>query len=120
MPVVAVYGTLKRGGANHRYLKLAEFLGRCTIKEITLYDLGPYPGAKLEGSDGVAVEVYRVSEVVFAQLDELEDYQADAPERGEYDRIRLDTPFGRAWTYLYNPRVKPFLKIHSGCWPIAR
>ncbi|MCG6659345.1 gamma-glutamylcyclotransferase [Halomonas campisalis] len=59
-PLVAVYGTLKRGLRNHHWLEGADFLGSDRLTGATLYDLGPYPGAKSEPSDGVEVEVFRV------------------------------------------------------------
>ncbi len=60
-PLVAVYGTLKHGLRNHHWLEGAEFLGSDRLHRITLYDLGPFPGAKLVPSSGVEVEVFRVA-----------------------------------------------------------
>jgi len=100
---VGVYGTLKRGHSNHGVLAGARYVGRCQVRAITLYDIGPFPGAKLRKSQGVNVEVYDVTDRVFARLDKLEDYKPHAPGAGEYDRRQLETPFGPAWIYLYNP-----------------
>ncbi len=52
-PRVAVYGTLKHGHRNHHWLNGADMLGQDRLTGITLYDLGPYPGAKLTPSTGV-------------------------------------------------------------------
>lgn len=115
--LVAVYGTLNQGGANHHWLAASPRLGRCQLKAITLYDLGPYPGAKCEPSQGVDVEIYRVSRATFRQLDRLEDYRPNQPDAGEYDRQQLETPFGLAWVYLYNGPVTGVTAIRHGGWP---
>lgn len=114
---VAVYGTLKKHQPNHRLLADQRYLGRCKLREITLYDLGPYPGARLKKSGGVVVEVYEVSDAVFDRLDELEGFCADSPAAGLYDRTRLDTPYGWAWVYLYNHTVCGCREIRFGGWP---
>lgn len=113
---VAVYGTLKRGEPNHHTLSASVCLGTCSLMSIALYDLGPFPGAKREASDGVLVEVYEVGLRTFARLDHLEDYNARAPKTGLYDRVRLDTPYGEAWVYIYNPDVSDGAVIRSGRW----
>lgn len=70
---VAVYGTLKRGRNNSHLLRQAEFLGTDRLAALTLYDLGPYPGALLKPSEGVSVEVYAVNDPMLEALDVLED-----------------------------------------------
>lgn len=113
---VAVYGTLKKGQSNHPILAHAHYVGHCQLTQITLYDTGPYPGAKLRPSDGVDVEVYDVNAETFALLDDLEDYDAQAPASGLYDRVQLETEFGAAWVYLYNPDVSGLPEIRCGGW----
>lgn len=113
---VAVYGTLKKHQSNHRLLAGQRRLGRCQLDAITLYDLGPYPAAKLVPSEGVDVEVYEVSRKCFARLDRLEDYNAAMPEAGLYDRVELETEFGPAWVYIYNRGVGGCRVIRSGGW----
>lgn len=49
---VAVYGTLKRGMSNHGLLRQSRFLGEESLTSLTLYDLGLFPAAKLEPSQG--------------------------------------------------------------------
>lgn len=113
---VAVYGTLKRSQSNHHILARSDFLGTCSLSSIVLYDLGPYPGAKLERSGGVLVEVYGVDARTFARLDQLEDYNPRSPASGLYDRVLLDTPYGEAWVYIYNHDVSGCRAIRSGGW----
>lgn len=115
-PLVAVYGTLKRGLRNHHWLDGAEFLGSDRLAEVTLYDLGPYPGAKLAPSRGVEIEVFEVNARLLAGLDRLEDYRPRQPRLGLYDRTVHTTAFGPAWLYLYNPDVTGFAAIREGGW----
>jgi gamma-glutamylcyclotransferase (GGCT)/AIG2-like uncharacterized protein YtfP len=114
--MVAVYGTLKRGCSNYFLLEHAEFLGVDTLTAITLYDLGPYPGARQEPSQGIDVEVFSVSADQLESLDQLEGYFEHAPEQGLYDRKPLLTRYGLAWVYLYNPPVDGCRKISRGPW----
>ncbi|WFE71554.1 gamma-glutamylcyclotransferase [Halomonas sp. M1] len=115
-PRVAVYGTLKHGHRNHHWLNGAEMLGQDHLTEITLYDLGPYPGAQLTPSTGVVVEVYAINADQLARLDELEDYLHHSPAKGMYDRTVLTTQYGDAWCYIYNPTVDATSLIKSGKW----
>lgn len=115
-PLVAVYGTLKRGLRNHHWLKGAEFLGADRLTTATLYDLGPYPGAKPEPSRGVEVEVFRVTARLLASLDRLEDYRLQTPRAGDYQRVIYTTAYGPAWLYLYNHAVRGCPAIREGGW----
>ncbi|MFP3344327.1 gamma-glutamylcyclotransferase family protein [Halomonas sp. SIMBA_159] len=58
---VAVYGTLKCGQRNHHWLEGATHLGHDYPTALTMYDLEPYPGAKLTTSRGALIEVYVIS-----------------------------------------------------------
>ena len=114
--LVAVYGTLKRGLGNFHFLTDAAYLGSDTLKEITLYDLGPYPGAKAELSAGIGVEIFSVTAQQLQQLDLLEEYSPQAPAEGLYDRRLFMTHYGIAWVYLYNPPVTGLVPITTGGW----
>ena len=114
--LVAVYGTLKRGCSNHGLLQHSNFVGEDCLTCITLYDLGPYPGAKLQASQGIVVEVFDVDDRRMQLLDELEEYVADAPDQGMYDRQQVMTRFGLAWIYLYNGPVDEASAQRSGSW----
>lgn len=115
-PLVAVYGTLKRGLRNHHWLRGADFLGEDTLTTATLYDLGPFPGAKPEPSRGIAVEVFRITARQLAGLDRLEDYRVRSPQQGDFDRVVHATSFGPAWLYLYNHDVAGYPAIREGAW----
>jgi len=81
-PRVAVYGTLKQDCHNNYWLEGATLLGRGRLTALTLYDLGPYPGAKAKVSTGAAVEIYTMHAEQLALLDQLEGYFAHAPHQG--------------------------------------
>lgn len=115
-PRVAVYGTLKQGCHNHYWLEGATLLGRDRLTAISLYDLGPYPGAKAEVSTGAVVEVYAINTEQLALLDQLEGYFAHAPHQELYNRAIFSTQHGEAWCYLYNAGTKNDTRIEDGEW----
>jgi gamma-glutamylcyclotransferase (GGCT)/AIG2-like uncharacterized protein YtfP len=68
-----VYGTLKRGHANHAQLAEARFLGEArTAPGYALYRAGPYPALASGGAAGVTGELYAVPGPSFRRLDEFE------------------------------------------------
>lgn len=114
--LVAVYGTLKRGCTNSRLLEGATFLGEDSLTGLTLYNLGPYPGALAKPSEGVLVEVYAVNDQILQDLDVLEDFFPTAPNRSLYLRKKMGTRHGCAWVYIYNRPVEHHRRIYSGAW----
>ncbi|PAU73944.1 gamma-glutamylcyclotransferase family protein [Halomonas salipaludis] len=119
-PLVAVYGTLKRGLRNHHWLAGAEYLGSDRLTAVTLYDLGPYPGAKPLSSRGVEVEIFRVDAQLLAGLDQLEDHRVRTPKQGDFERVIHTTALGPAWLYLYNHDVSGCPMIREGAWQPGR
>ena len=115
-PRVAVYGTLKQSCHNHYWLEGATLLGRDRLTALTLYDLGPYPGAKAEVSAGAVVEIYAINAEQLAFLDQLEGYFAHAPQQGLYNRTIFSTQHGEAWCYLYNAEINNDTRIEDGEW----
>lgn len=101
---VFVYGTLKRGGSNHAFLRGQTFLGDArTSPGFQLYRLGGYPGMVASaGSAATSVtgEVWSVDDATLAKLDRLE-----GTAEGLYRRecVALLPPFSdqRVETYLY-------------------
>ncbi|WP_114416589.1 gamma-glutamylcyclotransferase family protein [Marinospirillum perlucidum] len=114
--LIAVYGSLKQGQSNHHYLEKARFLGQDKIHQIVLYDLGPYPGAKLSSSRGIDVELYEVDTPTLAKVDQLEGISRQNDEQGLYYRTPLKTRLGQAWVYIYNPPVGGRRVIRQGGW----
>lgn len=103
MTRVFVYGTLKRGGSNHRFLAGQHPVGAAsTTGGYTLYGIGDYPGMVRSADPGqhVTGEVWEVDDACLARLDELEGLT-----EGLYTRepITLAPPFADqpVQTYLY-------------------
>lgn len=116
MTRVFVYGTLKRGLANHHWLDGQRFIAEARTQPVyRLYDMGGYPGM-IRDNNGVAIEgeVWDVDEVGLEQLDVLED-----TEGGEYKRvlIELDGEFAdqRIEGYLYLRSVDGRRDV-GACW----
>jgi GntR family transcriptional regulator/MocR family aminotransferase len=109
-PMVAVYGTLRRGERNHALLESAELLGTGTVPG-RLWALGAtaeraygYP-ALVPGEAGpVVVELYRLAATAdLGRLDELEAYDPRDEPGSEYLRRRAridDAPVETAWVYV--------------------
>jgi gamma-glutamylcyclotransferase (GGCT)/AIG2-like uncharacterized protein YtfP len=102
MRLVFVYGTLKRGCGNHRYLEGQAFVGTArTAPGFALFDVGGYPGmVRAPGGASVSGEVWSVDEDCLARLDELE-----GTDEGLYRRetVPLEGPPGEseAQAYVY-------------------
>jgi gamma-glutamylaminecyclotransferase len=112
-----VYGTLKRGGANHHFLDGQRFVGEArTAPGFRLYDLGGYPGlvARPDDHDGVVGEIWSVDPAALVRLDALEGLG-----EGHYRRelIPLAPPFTDQGIegYLYNLSVKGRREV-GGTW----
>lgn len=93
MTRVFVYGTLKRGDANHRYLSGQSFVGEArTMPLYRMFDLGGYPGIIEAAEDGYDIEgeLWDVDAECLKRLDRLEGI-----DDGEYSRqvIELEPPY---------------------------
>ena len=112
--LVAVYGSLKRGQANHHWLQGATFLGRCRLPGLVLHNLGPYPMAvpSPQRHRLIHAELYRLPPGGLAHLDLLEDYPR------EYDRrLRRLSDGRRAWVYVGRPeQVRGCATVPFGDW----
>ncbi len=113
MTRIFVYGTLKRGGSNHGWLRGQKFIAEArTQPQFRLFDLGGYPGLVADAQNGLAVEgeVWEVDAAALARLDELEDIDG-----GEYARqpLPLQAPFESAviegYVYLWSVAGRPDL-----------
>lgn len=126
-PILAVYGTLRRGEANGGLLDPARFLGtgrvagqlrvmpRSTVRAYA------YPALILDGSGPVVVEIYALTDTAsLAQVDRLEAYDPADEPASEYVRRLLPIvggPVSEAWVYVYNgPRSALGEAIPDGDW----
>ncbi len=107
MTPLFVYGTLKRGCANHWFLAGQSFIGEArTAGGFTLFELSGYPGmvAREGRPAGVTGEVWAVDALCLRNLDELE-----GTAEGLYKReaVPLLAPFGgqRVEAYIYQQAV---------------
>jgi gamma-glutamylcyclotransferase (GGCT)/AIG2-like uncharacterized protein YtfP len=109
--LVFVYGTLRKGEANHRLLSVAEYCGWHTTRPCyRMLHLGTYPGVVEGGSTAIKGEVYRVNKKMVVQLDRLEA----CPRL--YRKKMIPTPWGRAWIYIYRGIRDKRAVIPSGSW----
>ena len=88
---VAVYGTLRAGGVNDiaRLDPDILCLGHTTLSG-SLYDLGWYPGLRLQGSQAVLAEVYPIDDALEQALDGIEGIWPR--NMGEYAKRLLTLP----------------------------
>ncbi len=113
-----VYGTLKRGGRNHRHLADQTYVGEArTIAGYRLYHLDEYPGLLPAADDqsGVSGEVWSVTPVALARLDAFEGIAEGLYRR---EPISLQPPFADhpVETYVYNLGIEGRSEILNGTW----
>jgi gamma-glutamylcyclotransferase (GGCT)/AIG2-like uncharacterized protein YtfP len=115
--LVACYGSLRKKMHNHHYyLSDADYKGTFTTEpEYTLHSLSAYPGLKLNGNHSVVMEVYEVDEDTLKNLNRLEGYRPNETSTF-YDRIEINTPWGKAFTYIYVSELSKESIVESGDW----
>lgn len=115
--LVSVYGSLRKSMSNHSYyLSESDYKGTFTTEpEYTLHSLSHYPGLKQNGNHSVVMEVYEVDEDTLNNLNQLEGYY---PGRKAtfYNRIEINTPWGKAFTYIYVNELSKDSIVESGDW----
>ncbi len=138
-PLLAVYGTLRRGYRNRPLLEgrssivsMGTLPGRLVHVDTPLRRypypgyLPPTPGSQLPGisssCESVVVEVVRVDDPeLWPALDALERYLPDNPSGSEYVRIltSASTPAATpltCWTYRYNADATGYGDVPAGDW----
>jgi gamma-glutamylaminecyclotransferase len=115
--ILFVYGTLKRGFANHHLMAPQQFIGEAVTRpRYRVLDLGPHPGLILDEANGLAVkgELWAVSAECLARLDEFEEVP------GPFIRARVEI---ERWgeevdAYFWN-RAMPAGTKSGNEWPLA-
>lgn len=113
---VFVYGTLKKGGGNHHFIKDSDFVRHDILKDHAMYKPNGFSFPLLIQSKGDKVygEVYRVTSTILAKLDMLES------EGYLYTRVN-NSKLGFQY-YLFNKEYGNVVwdeerdKIENGYW----
>lgn len=115
--LVAVYGSLRKKQSNYEYyLSSSTYKGTfSTEPEYTLHSLTYYPGLKLNGNHSIVMEVYEVDKEILQDLNKLEGYSS-VKKSTFYDRIEINTPWGKAFTYIYVNELLKESIVESGDW----
>lgn len=119
-PLLAVYGTLRRGEETLEPLTCRDKLvyhGPCLVAG-TLLDLGDYPGL-VSGDGRVKGDLFAVTEPrIWRELDAYEEFYPEDLVASEYDRsyIRLAKPALDAWVYRYIGPTASARVVASGDW----
>jgi len=112
-----VYGTLKRGYWNNRYLSTSTFIDEHILFDYALVDLGGIPGLiETDHPDGVKGEVWEVPDDAIPALDRLEGHPEHYTRQkiGSYwtkrpDFARVEPLFG----YVYQERRLPRVETNA-------
>jgi gamma-glutamylcyclotransferase (GGCT)/AIG2-like uncharacterized protein YtfP len=93
--LVFVYGTLKRGYANHRVMLRADgkYLGEAVVSGYACINTPWYPYAIKQANAKIKGEVFELENENIVHLDTLEGYPS------HYDRDIIKTKYGDCWIY---------------------
>ena len=111
-----VYGTLRRGEANHAHLDDARFVRTaCTEPRYELVDLGGYPALLEDGSTAVIGELYEIDSSRLERLDAFED----VPTLYQRKSIRLADIEAEVYV-MERDRAHRAPRIVDGDWSTSR
>ena len=133
--VIAVYGTLRRGGRNHHLIAHTRSLGLASVPgrlHEVRQGLRPYPYPLLlpetDAGERVIVELYVIDDAdVMARLDALEDYDAMDEPGSEFVRVTATawgpasdeerSPGRRVQVYVFNGSAEAVgARVPDGDW----
>jgi len=115
---IFVYGTLKRGGANHGQLAGQTFVAEAATKPgYRLYALDGYPGmVEAVGGGGRSIpgEIWRLDAACLARLDAFEGVREGLYRRAEVHLLSpYDEPGIQTYLYLQSTKGRPELSRWS-------
>lgn len=110
---IFVYGTLKRGHSNNRFLENANYVGDFhTEPKYHLVDMGYFP-AIIEGGKGkIHGEVWKINDKILKNLDYLES------EGLLYDRkiinVKDNSSYKKVFAYILNDKHREYDFLSEG------
>lgn len=117
--LIATYGTLRLGQSNNGVLKRtnAIYIGEFQSEpEFTMYSVfDSYPALVKDGNTSITIQVFKASDEGLEDVDALEGYYPDS-DHYHYNRIKIATPWGPAYLYVYDEHPKDYKVIESGDW----
>ena len=116
--ILAVYGTLRRGGPANHLLRGASYLGKDKIPG-KLYNLGSFPGYRAEGDGSVVVDLYKLPERFADMLGAIDRYEGcypSTPDQSLYNRRSVTTLSGKLSVVTYAYKFPSTNEIPSGDW----
>lgn len=115
--LIAVYGSLRKGLSNHKVIENTKYIGQYETKPIyNMYSLNAFPGITEGGNTSIVMEVYRVNKEELQRVDNLEGYDSSSNDNDFYKRVVIKTPYGAAFTYLFEGDVEGLSKVKDGDW----
>jgi len=112
-----IYGTLRRGGRAHHFMKDADLHAKGSISG-KLVHIDQYPGLILCDAERVKGEVYLVNDNLLADLDRYEGCFESPPHylRQEIDVLLENGDLVPAETYVFQDPKPHHQSIKSGDW----
>lgn len=122
-----VYGTLKEGRPLDRplFAKTRKSVREGTIKG-KIYELGSYPGVRLEGKGEIQGEAHEFRpkdiKAILMQMDGIEGYREDRDEKHNHYNRRVVTVVCKdggkidAYVYEYGRELPEERRIKAGVW----
>ena len=106
-----VYGTLKRGQANHNILKPGKFIDTDAIEGWEMRSTMFFPAINEKKGVFVTGEVYEINPEILKKTDRLEGFPL------HYSKKMVKTVGGHdVWVYYYKEINRKLEVIKSGCW----
>lgn len=115
--LIAVYGSLLEGLSNHHIISNSKYIGEFSSKsKFTMIDLQAYPALIKNGNTSIRFQVYAVDDQTLERVNILEGFK-EGSNSNFYEREILKTPFGDAFFYYQNRKVKENdYVVSSGDW----
>jgi len=115
--LVALYGSLRKGGVSHHIVANQIFLGSFDTEPIyDMYVFGLYPVLIRDGNTSIRMEVYDVSEEIYKKLETIRQHNDETQETELFEKSLIYTPYGLATTFFSSLKVSNKVKVSSGDW----